>query len=115
MIFLRAGAWGVSVMTDRASLPPSLASDMPPPSVELTLISVLLKAHMATLSPKKQRAFLSSVMDTFEDLENAASVVRMRSPKYDAEVKKARREALAWLRGAIALSWQLDMLRGPRE
>jgi hypothetical protein len=100
-------------MIDRTSLPPSIASEMPPPSAELTLISVLLKAHMATLSAKKQRAFITSVMDTFEDLENAGTVVRMRAPKYDAEVLRARREALAWLRGAIAISWQLDMLRGP--
>lgn len=87
---------------------------MPLPSPELTLISVLLKAHMETLSPKKQRAFLSSVMDTFEELEAAGGVIRMRSAKYDAEVVRARREALAWLRGAIAVSWQLDTLRRPR-
>lgn len=101
-------------MPNRESLPPSLAGDMPLPSPELTLISVLLKAHMETLSPKKQRAFLSSVMDTFEELEAAGGVIRMRSAKYDAEVVRARREALAWLRGAIAVSWQLDTLRRPR-
>lgn len=101
-------------MPERASLPPSSLVEMPPPSVELTLMSVMLRAHMECLSPKKQRLFVSSVMETFEAMERAGSVVRMRSPKHDEEVLKARRAALAWVRGAMAASWQLDALKEPQ-
>lgn len=100
-------------MADREILPPSQLADMPPPSAELALLGVLLRAHMETLSPKKQRVFVRTVMDTFDAMERAGSVVRLRSPKYDAEVVQARREALAWVRGAMAASWQLDALKRP--
>jgi cytochrome c556 len=77
------------------------------------LLSVMFRAHLETLSAKKQQRFVRSVMQTFEEMERAGTVVRLRSPKYDAEVLKARREALAWVRGAMAAAWQLDALKGP--
>lgn len=101
-------------MPERASLPPSTLIEMPPSSVELTLLSVVLRAHMECLSPKKQRLFVKSVMDTFDAMEGAAGVVRLRSAAHDAKVAEDRRAALAWVRGAMAASWQLDALKARR-
>lgn len=69
------------------------------PSVELTLIGVLMKAHMSTLSPKKRRAYLLSVMDTLSDFEDLRKVVRLRSREHDAAVAESQRRAVAWTRG----------------
>jgi hypothetical protein len=99
-------------MENRSSLARSRPEDMPPPSVELMLLSVIFRAQMQTLSTRKQQRFVKTVMDAFEAMEAAGTVVRLRSPKYDAEVLKARREALAWVRGAMAAAWQLDALKG---
>jgi hypothetical protein len=85
---------------------------MPPPSVELVVLSVIFRAQMQTLSTRKQQRFVKTVMNAFEAMEAAGSVVRLRSPKYDADVLKARREALAWVRGAMAAAWHLDALNG---
>lgn len=97
-------------MQDRSSLAPSRLEDMPPPSVELVVLGVILRAQMQTLSAKKQQQFVKAALDTFEAMHRAGNIVRLRSPKHDAEVLKAQREALAWLRGLTSAGWQLNAL-----
>lgn len=106
--------WGVAEMPDRAEIPPSLAADMPPPSAELTMIGALMRAHMACLPPRKRKAFLSELMRVFEEYEATSNVVRLRARSMDGEVEKARREAVAWLRGMMAAFFMLDVDRPAR-
>lgn len=101
-------------MPEYAGLPPSTVEDMPSPSVELTMIGALMKAHLATLPPKKRRAFLAELMSVFSEYEASSNVIRLRSRSHDAEVTRARRGAVAWTRGMMAAFWQLDLDRAPR-
>lgn len=101
-------------MPERALLPPSMAEDMPAPTVELALMGAIFRAYLQTLSPKKRREFLESLMRVFEQYETDAHVVRLRAALYDGEVKKARRGALAWVRGMMAAFLISDLDR-PRR
>ena len=86
----------------RHVLPPSLADDMPPPSVELTLLGVMLRAHLKCLPPKKRRVFLENIMETWEELDASANVVRLRGREHDEGVMRTRRQGVAWTRGMMA-------------
>ncbi len=92
------------------SLPASLADEMPAPSAELTLIGVLMKAHLKTLSPKKRRVYLLSVMETLSDFEDMRKVVRLRSRAHDEAVEVTRRQATAWTRGMTSAFFLSEML-----
>lgn len=96
-------------MPERMSLPPSRAEDLPEPSVELTMIGALMRAHLSCLPPKKRRAFLASLMQTFEEYEASSNVIRLRAKDKDEAVAKSRREAVAWTRAMIGAYWMLDM------
>lgn len=102
-------------MQNRSSLARARQEDMPPTSPELVLLSVMFRAQLETLSAKKREQFVKTVMDAFETMERAGNVVRLRAPEYDAEVLRARRQALAWVQGAMAAAWQLDALTGARK
>lgn len=84
---------------------------MPAPSVELTVVGALMRAHLASIPPKKRRLFLDNLMATFEEYEACSNVVRLRSQNRDAEVTKARREAVAWTGGMMAAFWMIDVDR----
>jgi hypothetical protein len=86
-----------------------MAGDMPEPSVTLTMMGALLRAHLATLSPKKRRQFLAELMKVFAEYEETANVVRLRSATHDEELTRARREAIAWTRGMMAAFWLRDL------
>jgi hypothetical protein len=96
-------------MPERAELPPSVAEDMPHPSPELTMIGALMRAHMASLPPRKRRVFLANLMEVFEEYEGTSNVVRLRSKALDPEVTKARRGAVAWTRAMMAAFFMLDV------
>lgn len=91
-----------------------MVEDMPPPSAELAVMGAIFRAHLMTLSPKRRRVFMNCLMQVFEQYETDAHVVRLRAALYDAEVKKARRGALAWVRGMMAAFFLADMDRPPR-
>lgn len=101
-------------MPERASLPPSMAADLPPPSPELTLLGAMLRAHMATLPPKKRRLLLKNLMEVFEEYEATSNVIRLRGREHDAEVTAARRGAVAWTRGMMAAFFMLDVDAPPK-
>lgn len=101
-------------MPERASLPPSKAEDMPPPTPELTLIGAHMRALLATMPPKKRRAYLRSLMETFEEYEAISNVVRLRGREHDAGVTSARRGAVAWTRAMMAAFFVLDVDAPPR-
>lgn len=98
-------------MLDRSSLPASLREEMPPPSTELTLMGVLMRAHLRSLPRKKRREYLLGVMDALEEFEMNANVVRLRPASFDKEVAATRRQATAWVRGMTASFFMADMLR----
>ena len=93
----------------RNSLPPSMAEDMPEPSVELTTLGVMLRAHLKCLSPKKRRAFLEAVMETWEELDASANVIRLRGREYDDAVMQTRRQGVAWTRAMMAAYLMKDI------
>ena len=98
-------------MPNRESLPPSLIREMPPPSVELTLAGVLMRAHMRTLPRRKRREYLLAVMEALEEFEMNANVVRLRPASFDEDVAETRRQATAWVRGMTASFFMADMIR----
>lgn len=75
---------------------------MPPPSTELTLHGVHVRAYLATLSPKKRRAYLAEVMRVHEEYEMTVNLYRLRPREHDEATAKARRGALAWSRAMLA-------------
>ena len=105
------GAWRVGVMQERVGLAASLVSDMPPPSVELTLIAVMLRTHLLTLKPKARREYLRGLMRTMEDFEADANVVRLRGREHDAAVALTRRQSVAWVRAAMGAFFIADSER----
>jgi hypothetical protein len=108
----RGALQGVS-MPERASLPPSARADLPAPSPELTMIGALMRAHLRTLPAKKRRAFLANLMEVFEEYEGSSNVIRIRGREHDAEVTRARREAVAWARAMMGAFWLLDADAAP--
>lgn len=109
MLSRRRGVSGiVSVMPAKradASIP---VGDIPAPSSELTLIAVLVRAHLRTLSPKKRRAFLRAIAETLGDFEAHSSVVRIRGREHDEAVAVTRKEAAAWLRATLGAFFIAD-------
>ena len=101
-------------MPHRASLPPSALEEIPPPSAELTLIGALMRAHLASLPPRKRTVFLASLMEVFEEYEASSNVVRIRSRRHDEAVTQARREAVAWTRAMMGAFFMMDVTKPPR-
>lgn len=98
-------------MPDRASLPASLREEMPAPSAELTLIAVLIRAHLKTQPRKKRREFLFNVTAALEEMEMVSNVVRLRGREHDAAVSLTRKQATAWVRGMLGAFFAADMVR----
>lgn len=98
----RVRARGVSVMPDRQGLQPSLASEMPPPSAELTILAVILRTHLRGMKPAKRREFMRGLVATLEEFESDANVVRLRGREFDVAVAMTRKQSVAWLRGTLA-------------
>lgn len=101
-------------MPGRATLPASLREEMPPPTAELTLIGVLMRAHLKTLSPKKRRAYLITVMDSLTEFEEMRKVVRLRGREHDEAVSETHRQATAWTRGMMSAFLVHDADAPPR-
>ena len=97
-------------MPNRNHLPPSLMDEMPPPSAELTLIGVLMRAHLKSLSPKKRRVYLLTVMNTLTEFEDLRRVVRLRSREHDEAVALTRKQATAWARGMTSAFFLSDAM-----
>lgn len=96
------------------SLPASLAEEMPAPSTELTLIGVMMRAHLKCLPPKKRRLFLLEVMETLSDFEDLRKVVRLRGREHDEMLALTHRQAVAWTRGMTSAFLVSDVM-SPRE
>ena len=98
-------------MPERAGLPPSAVTDMPSPSVELTLLATLLRTHLRTLNPKARRAYLRGLMLSLEEFEADANVVRLRGREHDEAVAVTRRQSVAWIRAALGAFFIADSER----
>lgn len=92
-------------------LAPSLASDMPPPSAELTILAVVLRTHLRGMKPAKRREFMRGLVATLEEFEADANVVRLRGREFDAAVAISRKQSVAWLRGTLAAFFVADCER----
>lgn len=94
----------------KGAMPPSVVGEMPPPSVELTMIGVLMRAHLASLSPKKRAAYLCAVMEALSEFEDLRKVVRLRSREYDEALVETQKQAVAWTRGMTSAFFMGDCL-----
>ena len=89
----------------------SSRSDMPEPSVELTLLAVLMRAHLRTLKPKARKAYLREIVTALEEFEADANVIRLRGKEYDEAVALTRRQSVAWVRAALGAFFVSDSER----
>jgi hypothetical protein len=77
------------------ALDPLLRTELPEQSAELTMLRVLVEAHLATVSRKRGEAYLRAVVLTLEREEELSAIVPIRGARRQGAVT-ARREALAW-------------------
>ena len=85
---------------------------MPMPSAELTLIGVMMRAHLNTLPPKKRRAYLLSIMETLAEFDDFRKVVRLRGREHDEALGLTRKQAAAWMRGMLGAFFVAEMMDG---
>lgn len=98
----------VVLMPEALPLPPTTPSDIPDPSVELTLIAVMIRAHLRTLKPKARREYLRTLAEVMAEFEADQNVVRLRGRKHDAAVTRTRRESAAWMRAVMGAFFIAD-------
>jgi hypothetical protein len=79
---------------------PQLRVELPDQSAELTMLRVLVEAHLATVSRKRGVAYLRTVAETLEREEGLSAIVPIRG-RVPAAAVTARREALAWFQQAL--------------
>jgi hypothetical protein len=100
-------------MPFRQGLPPSAADDMPEPSAALTALGAHQRALLKVMKPKDRKRYLDALVETYEEYEGSGNVVRLRHPRFDCAVTKARRSAFAWTRAMFAAFFMLDVDRKP--
>lgn len=98
-------------MMERMGLPASLPEDMPPPSVELTLMALFVGTHLRVLKPKQRKAFMKTMLLTMEEFHSLANVIRIRDRAFDAEVARTRLQATAWVRAMAGAYFLADSER----
>lgn len=93
-------------MSDTQSLP-STTEELPAPSAELTLIRVLVSAHLATSSRRKGDAFLEACALTFADEERLQAILPIRPPLQQKARRVAQKQALAMFNALLPvwLAW----------
>ncbi len=71
---------------------------LPAPSAELVLIRVMVSAYLATAPRRRSEAFLRQAAKLLENEEAVSLLLPMRPPAQQAELSRARREAVAMFR-----------------
>ena len=95
-------------MPSRVRLPSVDATEIPPPSPELTLIGAHMRAAMKVMRPKDRRLYLEALLETLGEYEDTSNVIRLRGREYDAEVTRCRRGAIAWVKAMMSAFFRLD-------
>lgn len=75
----------------------------PDPSPELMALAMALRAYMRDLPPSRRARFLSNMERGAREIEALSKVARIRSGRYDAEVRDAQRQAVVWWRSVEPL------------
>lgn len=83
--------------------PPAVSAEMPEPSAELTLIRVLVEAHLATCSRKKGERFLRLTAEKLADEESLSAVIPFSGASQHSGVRTARRQAAEVYRRLLPL------------
>jgi len=92
-----------------ASLEPTNREDIPPPSVELDALCLMVEAYIEAEGPVKGQALLSAAARIMVRREQADAVIAEFGPTMEtAERARVRRQTKAWFRRSLPL-W-LDKL-----
>jgi hypothetical protein len=83
------------------TLEPSAPEDLPPASVELDALKVVLEAFIAVEGREKGQRMLSEIVHILALREETETVVEFLPPKQLAARTKVRRQTAAWFRRSL--------------
>lgn len=92
-------------MCDQCSLRPSVAEEMPRPTVELELMDKAIRAFCEAAPPKMRRRFLRSLFDQLAE-EDGDNVIPFRDRARIALEHEKQRGAVAWARSRLP-AWMI--------
>lgn len=86
----------MSVLSD-----PTSPDDVPPASVELDALQVLLAAYLVVEGREKGQKMLAEIASTLALREEVETVVEFLPPKQRAARQRVRRQTAAWFRNSL--------------
>jgi hypothetical protein len=86
-----------------SNLEPTQRDDFPAPSHETVLLRVMVCAYLAGLPKREAERYLRRIAEALASEESLLSISLLRPPPEQAEVNKARRQAIAVFRRYLPL------------